>query len=171
MKHKIAFLILTLFLLSPVMTFAHGDSHPEQKDTSTHNRGSGFISIERFYSGIQSRFEAAIVRLENIHARITSRLEKIEANSSKNMEARSYLTQAKEHLTNAKEILSTIPSYVDAALRTNTASTTQESMYAIRLQFHNAKEEIKSAHRSLSEAISLIKKGQLLKAATSSQTR
>ena len=114
--------------------------------------------IKAYIERILHRFDAAIERLEKLADRVDSRIAKLEEERGVDLsEASDLVGEARIALWKAKDSLSGIESEAIAALKTGDPKTT---FGIIREILNVAKEDIKSAHKKLVEAIRLVKASQ-----------
>jgi exonuclease VII small subunit len=111
--------------------------------------------IRAYLERILGRFRAAIARLEKLADRIDSRIEKLEEDRGINLsDASALVDEAQRNLEAAETALSNISSKAETAIGEEDPKT---AFQKVREVLNEAKENIKSAHRTLVEAIKLVK--------------
>lgn len=113
--------------------------------------------IDQFLQDVAERFEAAINRLEKLSDRISSRINKLEAEKIDVSKAKELLIIAKAKIDIAKTSAGNI------TIASSTATTTvalKESFKSLKTIIETAKKDIKAAHAALIDVVKNLKPGR-----------
>ncbi|MFZ2522792.1 MAG: hypothetical protein WAW92_00195 [Minisyncoccia bacterium] len=110
-----------------------------------------------------SRFDATILRQENIYQRIVSRIEKIKSAGGNTARAESYIATAKTHIDTAKVALTslknasstTVQNIVDS--NTSTSTNAKNALRKIKDLALTIEKNLREAHAALTNAVKSLK--------------
>ncbi|NQV88171.1 MAG: hypothetical protein HQ402_01260 [Parcubacteria group bacterium] len=115
------------------------------------------ITVENHTKNIIAKFESAIERITKLTNRIESRITKLDAEGVDTSKAKVLIADAKAKTEIAKQSLRTLGADITNAL--NEAENRKDLSSKIRTAIETVKNNIKSAHQSLVEAITSLKAG------------
>jgi hypothetical protein len=110
--------------------------------------------ITNLAANISNRLDAIIVRLEQISARLESRLDKLQSEGKDTTPARNSLTLIQSDLANAKREMQGID---EAVLRVVGSPDPKAEWLQVRQKFVRARDHIRSAHTNLRNTVQIIK--------------
>ena len=110
--------------------------------------------ITNLAANMSNRFDQVIVRLQNILNRIDSRADKIAAEGKDISEAKAALARAQDALNDAKALMSDIDAKVATVVGSPEPRTEWQNL---KRSYTEAKEQIKTAHTELRNALVALK--------------
>ena len=110
--------------------------------------------MRKFIGVIIERLEAAVLRMEKLIERISSRIEKLKEKGVDTLKAEEYLEAAKTDVGQARTIIEGIPAALEDALL---SEELRGSFEGIRELIQNVKEEVRSAHENIKNAVKTLK--------------
>ncbi len=110
--------------------------------------------MQKFIGVIIERLEAAVLRMEKLIERLSSRIVKLKEKGVDTLKAEEYLTAAKTDVEQARTIIEGIPVALEDALL---SEELRGSFEGIRGLIQNVKEEVRSAHENIKNAVKTLK--------------
>ncbi len=174
-KIKVVSSVLALSMLVSGVAFAQGNGNG---NASKGNSGKGeemrakvaetmkdkLAKVDAKRMGVAREFEVAIRNLNSLSARVESRIVRLEAQGANMSASRILLTTAKANIVLAQNEVTNLENLLVA---TSTSTSTKKSIMAgIRAEAKQAREAVKTAHKSLVQVIVSLKPGQNMASST-----